>query len=155
MESQGKTIDAVSEHFTSREEANRLAGTCEGRNAFVTTLDRQTKTAAPPKLYDLTTLQRDANRLFGYTAAKTLECAQTLYENKLITYPRTDSNYLTDDMEQTARNVIVASREVFPFLAADPAEETGRLLNSKKVSDHHAIIPTLEIRKGNLSRCSA
>ena len=155
VESQGKTIDAVSEHFTSREEANRLAGTCEGRNAFVTTLDRQTKTAAPPKLYDLTTLQRDANRLFGYTAGKTLECAQSLYENKLITYPRTDSNYLTDDMEQTARNVIVASREVFPFLAADPAEETGRLLNSKKVSDHHAIIPTLEIRKGNLSRCSA
>ena len=155
VESQGKTIDAVSEHFTSREEANRLAGMCEGRNAFVTSLDRQTKTAAPPKLYDLTTLQRDANRLFGYTAGKTLECAQSLYENKLITYPRTDSNYLTDDMEQTARNVIAASREVFSFLAADPAEETGRLLNSKKVSDHHAIIPTLEIRKGDLSKCPA
>jgi DNA topoisomerase-3 len=124
---------------------------CEGRNALVTSLDRQTKTAAPPKLYDLTTLQRDANRLFGYTAAKTLECAQALYENKLITYPRTDSNYLTDDMEQTARNVIAASREVFPFLAADPAEETGRLLNSKKVSDHHAIIPTVEIRNADLS----
>ena len=153
--SAGHRRDAVSEHFTSRAEANRLAGTCEGRNAFVTTLDRQTKTAAPPKLYDLTTLQRDANRLFGYTAGKTLECAQSLYENKLITYPRTDSNYLTDDMEQTARNVIAASREVFHFLAADPAEETGRLLNSKKVSDHHAIIPTLEIRKGDLSRCSA
>ena len=155
IDSQGKTIDAVSEHFTSREEANRLAGMCEGRNALVTSLDRQTKTAASPKLYDLTTLQRDANRLFGYTAAKTLECAQSLYENKLITYPRTDSNYLTDDMEQTARNVIAASREVFPFLAADPADETGRLLNSKKVSDHHAIIPTVEIRKADLSGCSA
>ena len=151
IDSHEKTIDAVSEHFTSREEANRLAGMCEGRNALVTSLDRQTKTAAPPKLYDLTTLQRDANRLFGYTAAKTLECAQTLYENKLITYPRTDSNYLTDDMEQTARNVIAASKEVFPFLAADPAEETGRLLNSKKVSDHHAIIPTVEIRNADLS----
>ena len=153
--SQGKMIDAVSEHFTSREEANRLAGMCEGRNALVTSLDRQTKTAAPPKLYDLTTLQRDANRLFGYTAAKTLECAQSLYESKLITYPRTDSNYLTDDMEQTARNVIAVSKEVFPFLAADPADETGRLLNSKKVSDHHAIIPTVEIRKADLSGCSA
>ena len=155
IDSQGKTIDAVSEHFTSREEANRLAGMCEGRNALVTSLDRQTKTAAPPKLYDLTTLQRDANRLFGYTAAKTLECAQSLYESKLITYPRTDSNYLTDDMEQTARNVIAASKEVFPFLAADPADETGRLINSKKVSDHHAIIPTVEIRKADLSGCSA
>ena len=155
IDNQGRTIDAVSEHFTSREEANRLAGMCEGRNALVTSLDRQTKTAAPPKLYDLTTLQRDANRLFGYTAAKTLECAQSLYENKLITYPRTDSNYLTDDMEQTAWNVIAASKEVFPFLAADPADETGRLLNSKKVSDHHAIIPTVEIRKRDLSKCSA
>jgi len=155
IDSQGKTIDAVSEHFTSREEANRLAGMCEGRNALVTSLDRQTKTAAPPKLYDLTTLQRDANRLFGYTAAKTLECAQSLYESKLITYPRTDSNYLTDDMEQTARTVIAVSKEVFPFLAADPADETGRLLNSKKVSDHHAIIPTMEIRKADLSGCSA
>ena len=154
IDNQGRTIDAVSEHFTSREEANRLAGMCEGRNALVTSLDRQTKTASPPKLYDLTTLQRDANRLFGYTAAKTLECAQSLYESKLITYPRTDSNYLTDDMEQTAGNVIAASREVFPFLVADPSDETGRLLNSKKVSDHHAIIPTVEIRKGDLSRCS-
>lgn len=155
IDSQGKPINAVSEHFTSREEANRLAGMCEGRTAMVTSLDRQTKTAAPPKLYDLTTLQRDANRLFGYTAAKTLECAQSLYENKLITYPRTDSNYLTDDMEQTARNVIAISREIFPFLSGDPADETGRLLNSKKVSDHHAIIPTVEIRNADLSRLSA
>lgn len=155
IDSQGRTIDAVSEHFTSREEANRLAGMCDGRNALVTSLDRQTRTAAPPKLYDLTTLQRDANRLFGYTAAKTLECAQSLYENKLITYPRTDSNYLTDDMEQTARMVIAASREVFPFLSADPADETGRLLNSKKVSDHHAIIPTVEICSADLSGLSA
>ena len=155
IDSQGHQIDAVSEHFNSREEANRLAGMCEGRTAMVTSLDRQTKTAAPPKLYDLTTLQRDANRLFGYTAAKTLECAQSLYENKLITYPRTDSNYLTDDMEQTARDVIAVSREIYPFLSADSSNETGRLLNSKKVSDHHAIIPTMEIRNADLSGLSA
>ena len=153
-ESQGKPIDAVSEHFKSREEANRLAGMCGGRDALVTALDRQTRTQAPPKLYDLTTLQRDANRLFGYAAAKTLECAQSLYENKLITYPRTDSNYLTDDMEQTTEDVIAAGKAVFPFLAVDPAAETGRLLNSKKVSDHHAIIPTVEIRKADLNGLS-
>ena len=154
VESQGKMVDAVSEHFLSREEANRLAGMCEGRSVLVTTVDRQAKTVAPPKLYDLTTLQRDANRLFGYTAAKTLECAQSLYESKLITYPRTDSNYLTDDMEMTARKVIAASREAFSFLTADSAEDTARLLNSKKVSDHHAIIPTVEIRNRGLSKCS-
>ena len=154
-ESQGKPLDAVSEHFLSREEANRLAGTCEGRSALVTSLDRQTKTTAPPKLYDLTTLQRDANRLFGYTAAKTLECAQSLYENKLITYPRTDCNYLTDDMEKTARDVISSSKKAFPFLSDYPAEEISRLLNSKKVSDHHAIIPTVEIRNADLSHRTA
>ena len=109
------------------------------------------KTTLPPKLYDLTTLQREANRLFGYTAAKTLESAQSLYESKLITYPRTDSNYLSDDMEMTARSVITASLEVYPFLAGSPTNNIGRLLNSKKVSDHHAIIPTVEIRKQDLS----
>ena len=155
VESQGRAIDAISEHFASNEDASRLADMCEGRSALVTSLDRQTKTAAVPKLYDLTTLQRDANRLFGYTAAKTLECAQALYENKLITYPRTDSNYLTDDMEQTAKTVIAVIKEVFPFLDTDSADETGRLLNSKKVSDHHAIIPTIEIQKSDLTSCAA
>ncbi|MBQ9032870.1 MAG: hypothetical protein IJ106_15695, partial [Parasporobacterium sp.] len=155
VESMGKTIDAVSEHFTDQEEANRLAGMCRGRMATVPSIERRTKTVAPPKLYDLTTLQRDANRLFGYTAAKTLECAQSLYENKLITYPRTDSNYLTDDMEQTAQAVLAACRKDYPFLAGqsggDFTADTCRLLNSKKVSDHHAIIPTVEIRNTDLS----
>ena len=155
VESQGKMIDAVSEHFATRDEANRLAGMCDGRSALITSLDRQMKTVAPPKLYDLTTLQRDANRLFGYTAAKTLECAQSLYENKLITYPRTDSNYLTDDMEQTAKKVIAVSKKVFPFLDSDSADEISTLLNSKKVSDHHAIIPTVELQKSNLTKCTA
>ena len=155
VESQGKMIDAVSEHFATRDEANRLAGMCDGRSALITSLDRQMKTVAPPKLYDLTTLQRDVNRLFGYTAAKTLECAQSLYENKLITYPRTDSNYLTDDMEQTAKKVIAVSKKVFPFLDSDSADEISTLLNSKKVSDHHAIIPTVELQKSNLTKCTA
>ena len=120
VESMGKTIDAVSERFTDQEEANRLAGICRGRMATVPSIERQNKTAAPPKLYDLTTLQRDANRLFGYTAAKTLACAQSLYENKLITYPRTDSNYLTDDMEQTAQ---MAERDAIKYKRVEFMED--------------------------------
>ena len=185
VDSMGHTIDAVSEHFQDREEANRLAGICNTRVASVSSLDRQTRTAAAPKLYDLTSLQRDANRLFGMSASKTLSCAQNLYENKLITYPRTDSRFLTDDMEKTALDVISASRKSFPFLNL-PETNSGstgsrgssgntqsgepytnpyantyerpnvqRLLNSKKVSDHHAIIPTVRIRNSDLSQCSA
>ena len=164
-------IDAVSEHFTDREEANRLAGICNGRAATVPSIERRTKTVRPPKLYDLTTLQRDANRLFGLTAGTTLRCAQALYESKLITYPRTDSRYLTDDMGQTATDVLKACFQTFPFLsqaeaASTPAETSasvipsvqgadspniGRLLDSRKVSDHHAIIPTVMIEKTDLS----
>ena len=185
VDSMGHTIDAVSEHFQDREEANRLAGICNTRVASVSSLDRQTRTAAAPKLYDLTSLQRDANRLFGMSASKTLSCAQNLYENKLITYPRTDSRFLTDDMEKTALDVISACRKSFPFLKL-PETNSGRtgsrgssgntqsgepytnpyantyerpnvqrLLNSKKVSDHHAIIPTVRIRNSDLSQCSA
>ena len=184
VDSMGHTIDAVSEHFQDREEANRLAGICNTRVASVSSLDRQTRTAAAPKLYDLTSLQRDANRLFGMSASKTLSCAQNLYENKLITYPRTDSRFLTDDMEKTALDVISACRKSFPFLNL-PETNSGstgsrgssgntqsgepytnpyantyerpnvqRLLNSKKVSDHHAIIPTVRIRNSDLSQCS-
>ena len=185
VDSMGHTIDAVSEHFQDREEANRLAGICNTRVTSVSSLDRQTRTAAAPKLYDLTSLQRDANRLFGMSASKTLSCAQNLYENKLITYPRTDSRFLTDDMEKTALDVISACRKSFPFLNL-PETNSGstgsrsssgntqsgepytnpyantyerpnvqRLLNSKKVSDHHAIIPTVRIRNSDLSQCSA
>ena len=117
VDSMGKTIDAVSEHFTDREEANRLTGICNGRAATVPSIERRTKTVRPPKLYDLTTLQRDANRLFGLTAGTTLLCAQALYESKLITYPRTDSRYLTDDMGQTASDVLKAC---LPFYFLPP-----------------------------------
>ena len=148
-------IDAVSEHIPEREEANRVAGFCNGDTAFVTSLERETKHTAPPKLYDLTTLQREANKLFGYTASKTLEYAQTLYENKLITYPRTDSQYLTDDMEVAAANTILAVCGIPPFVNEKlNAPDVGRLLNSKKVSDHHAIIPTVEIKTRNLQELS-
>ena len=153
----GREIDAVSERFSDREEANRLAGMCSGRPASVPSITRRTKTIRPPKLYDLTTLQRDANRLFGYTASKTLECAQALYEKRLITYPRTDSNYLSDDMGKSALDVISACSTVYPDLFPDEAvsfmPDTRRILDSGKVTDHHAIIPTVEIKKTGIGSC--
>ena len=148
-------IDAVSGHIPEREDANRVTGFCNGETAFVTSLEREAKHIAPPRLYDLTTLQREANRMFGYTASKTLDYAQSLYENKLITYPRTDSQYLTDDMEVAAANTILAVCEIPPFANEKlSVPDIHRLLNSKKVSDHHAIIPTVEIKKKNLQELS-
>ena len=109
------------------------------------------KTAAPPKLFDLTSLQREANRLFGYTAKQTLDLAQALYEKRLLTYPRTDSSYLTDDMGDTAAGIIKLLCGKFSFMAGkDFTPELGKALNSKKVSDHHAIIPTVEITNMDL-----
>ena len=157
VKSMGREIDAVSERFSVREEANRLAGMCSGRPASVPSISRKMKTIRPPKLYDLTTLQRDANRLLGYTASKTLECAQSLYEKRLITYPRTDSNYLSDDMGQTAYDVVSACAFVYPDLFPDEAStfmpDTRRILDSGKVTDHHAIIPTVEVKKTGTASC--
>lgn len=104
-----------------------------------------------PKLYDLTTLQREANRLFGYTAKQTLDYAQSLYEKKLLTYPRTDSRYLTSDMAETASCVIHLAAKLPPFDGCTnffPLVET--MISDKDVSDHHAIIPTMEIEKADI-----
>ena len=144
-------LDAVSEHISDKTEAERIAGACENGQALVTSVVKEEKWVAPPKLYDLTTLQRDANRLFGFTAKQTLEYTQSLYEKKLVTYPRTDSQYLSDDMEGTAKNVIEAIFNSMLFeqnIMFNP--DIKRILNSKKVTDHHAIIPTMEIIKQDL-----
>lgn len=144
-------LDAVSEHISDKTEAERIAGACENGQALVTSVIKEEKWVAPPKLYDLTTLQRDANRLFGFTAKQTLEYTQSLYEKKLVTYPRTDSQYLSDDMEVTAKNVIEAIFNSLLFeqnIMFNP--DIKRILNSKKVTDHHAIIPTMEIIKQDL-----
>lgn len=101
-------VDAVTERIDNKTEAENVVGVCLNGQALVTSVAKEEKAVAPPKLYDLTTLQRDANRLFGFTAKQTLEYTQSLYEKKLCTYPRTDSQYLSDDMEQTAGNVIEA-----------------------------------------------
>lgn len=145
-------VDAVTERIDSKTEAENVAGACRNGQALVTSVAKEEKTVAPPKLYDLTTLQRDANRLFGFTAKQTLEYTQSLYEKKLCTYPRTDSQYLSDDMEQTAGNVIEAIFSSILFeekMMFNP--DIKRVLNSKKVTDHHAIIPTMEIAKADLA----
>ena len=145
-------VDAVTERIDSKTEAENVAGACLNGQALVTSVVKEEKTVAPPKLYDLTTLQRDANRLFGFTAKQTLEYTQSLYEKKLCTYPRTDSQYLSDDMEQTAGNVIKAIFSSILFeenMMFNP--DIKRVLNSKKVTDHHAIIPTMEIAKADLA----
>lgn len=145
-------VDAVTERIDNKTEAEKVAGACLNGQALVTSVAKEEKTVAPPKLYDLTTLQRDANRLFGFTAKQTLEYTQSLYEKKLCTYPRTDSQYLSDDMEQTAGNVIEVIFSSILFeenMMFNP--DIKRVLNSKKVTDHHAIIPTMEIAKADLA----
>ena len=143
-------MEAASSRLSSPEEAARLKAACAGEQALCVSVAREKKTEQPPRLYDLTTLQREANRLFGFTAKQTLDYAQQLYEKKLLTYPRTDSQYLTDDMQPTAESIVSGLWPLLSFAAGlDIAPQFGRVLNSKKVSDHHAIIPTMEfVQKG-------
>ena len=144
--------EAVSVRLPAADEARELKTACEASQAVCASVVKEQKTAAPPKLFDLTSLQREANRIFGYTAKQTLDLAQALYEKRLLTYPRTDSAFLTDDMGDTAAGIITMLCGKLLFMegvALTP--EISRLLNSKKVSDHHAIIPTMELAKTDLS----
>ena len=136
-------VEAASAKIHAADEAGNLKAACEAAQAVCTSVTREKKTVAPPKLFDLTSLQREANRIYGYTAKQTLDLAQALYEKKLLTYPRTDSSYLTDDMGGTAAQIAALLAGKLPFMqGADFTPEISRLLDSKKVSDHHAIIPT-------------
>lgn len=149
------SMDAVTERIDSKDMAENIAASCENGQALVTSAIKEQKKISPPKLYDLTTLQRDANRLFGMTAKQTLEATQSLYEKKLVTYPRTDSQYLSDDMEDTARSVVDAiTKTIFKDMDTMFNPNIKPLLNSKKVSDHHAIIPTVEIVKAPIEELS-
>ena len=144
--------EAASGKLTAAEEAETLKAACESAQAVCVSVTREKKTAAPPKLFDLTSLQREANKIYGYTAKQTLDLAQALYEKRLLTYPRTDSQFLTDDMGDTATNTAALLCGKLPFMAgADFTPEIARTLDSKKVSDHHAIIPTAELAKTDLS----
>lgn len=109
------SAEAVSERISTLEEAQTIRDACDGQRAVCVSLVREKKTEKPPKLYDLTALQREANRMFGYTAKQTLDYAQSLYEKKLLTYPRTDSRYLTGDMAETASVVLHLAARVPPF----------------------------------------
>lgn len=143
--------EAISEKFSNKEAAEKIATSCKGKTAVCTSVTHEKKEVPPPKLFDLTALQKEANRIFGYTAKQTLDLAQSLYEKKLLTYPRTDSNYLTDDMKETAEKVILMLLSKFSFMKSiEFTPEITGLLNSKKVSDHHAVIPTMELEKMEL-----
>ena len=145
-------VEAASAKIHAAEEAGNLKAACEAAQAVCTSVTREKKTVAPPKLFDLTGLQREANCIYGYTAKQTLDLAQALYEKKLLTYPRTDSSYLTDDMGGTAAQIAALLAGKLPFMqGADFTPEISRLLDSKKVSDHHAIIPTMELTKTDLA----
>ncbi len=143
--------EAVSEKIADPAEAEQVKAACVGAPVTCTSVIREQKKEQPPKLYDLTTLQREANRMFGYTAKQTLDYAQSLYEKKLLTYPRTDSRYLTSDMAETASCVIHLAAKVPPFDGCSsffPLVEA--MISDKDVSDHHAIIPTMEMEKADI-----
>ncbi|GBF68642.1 DNA topoisomerase [Lawsonibacter asaccharolyticus] len=145
-------FSASGEKMTERSEAEKIRMDCDHNSAFVRSVEKQVKTIQPPRLYDLTTLQRECNRIYGYTAQQTLDYVQSLYEKKLATYPRTDSQYLTKDMQATAASLILWLRDNMPFgkgCAGEP--DIDRVTDDSKVTDHHAIIPTVEIARTDLS----
>ncbi len=144
-------ISLSSERIQDKAEAERILSevTADG-NAVITNMKETIKTEKPPLLYDLTSLQRDANNYYGFTAQETLEYTQSLYEKKLVTYPRTDSRYLTDDMGERTRELALSMEDKYGFTKNETIHEE-RLLNSKKVSDHHAIIPTVNVSDLDLS----
>ena len=146
------SLTADMEKVKTEDEAKAIAAACNKKQAVVSSLKKETKTVNPPKLYDLTTLQREANRYYGFTAQQTLDLVQSLYEKKLLTYPRTDSQFITEDMESTARQVIgIVSRKLPLFEGRIHEPDIGRITNNAKVTDHHAIIPTVQLEKQDLT----
>ena len=145
-------VDAESERISDASAADALKTACEASQAVCVSLKKEKKTALPPKLFDLTLLQREANRVCGFTAKQTLDYAQALYEKRLLTYPRTDSNYITSDMEQTATDLVSALLPMLPFMqGAEFSPEIGRVVNNAKMTDHHAILPTAEFAKSGFT----
>ena len=144
------------EKIFDKTEADHLSKICDGNILTVTSVKNEQKSIAPPRLYDLTTLQREANRYYGYTAQQTLDFTQNLYEKKLVTYPRTDSQFLTEDMAQTSENMVSLIKSQFGFGSSvyPWMPDIKRVINNSKVTDHHAIIPTAEIGKRHLNDLS-
>lgn len=149
-------LTVVSENIANEEAAELLAALCNGSTAVVTQMKKERKKSFPPKLYDLTSLQREANRYFGYTAKRTLDMLQELYEEKLVTYPRTDSQFVTEDMKDSVEELVEKMPVLLSF--ADYGQlghGIKRVINNAKVSDHHAILPTKEVVEKGIADLSA
>ena len=139
-------LTVVSENIANEEAADLLAALCNGSTAVVTQMKKERKKSFPPKLYDLTSLQREANRYFGYTAKRTLDMLQELYEEKLLTYPRTDSQFVTEDMKDSVEELVEKMPVLLSFVDyGQLGHGIKRVINNAKVSDHHAILPTKEV----------
>ncbi len=150
LDAQG--IRASSGKFNSKTDAEKLRSACLGKTAVVQSIAKKDKTERPPKLYDLTTLQREANRLFDYTAQQALDYLQSLYEKRLATYPRTDSRYLTEDMAEGLPTLCSTVAGALSFMAGQPLPvHAAQVVDSSKVTDHHAVIPTAEIAGADLA----
>ena len=143
-------LTVVSQKYKESAAAEQISTACMGKTAAVRSVERMVKRENAPALYDLTTLQRDANRLLGYTAQQTLDYLQSLYEKKLVTYPRTDARFLTDDMEAAVPGLVSVAASVCGMDAPDTIL-AAQVCSSKKVSDHHAIVPTMSAAKADIS----
>lgn len=145
IEMEGAGFGAESGRFESKTEAEKHRKACLGCDVKVTAVRKEEKRSRPPKLYDLTTLQRESNRICGYTAQQTLDYLQSLYEKKLATYPRTDSQYLTEDMAEGLPGLCEKTAKAFSFGEASSGVRAAQVIDGTKVTDHHAVIPTLEV----------
>ena len=144
-----------SKRFSQRADAETLLANCRKEvNTVVQKVERKEKTEKPPQLYDLTTLQRDANRLLGFTAQQTLNYAQSLYEKKLITYPRTDSRFLTEDMAASLPGLVSTVAGAFG-VNEDATVHAEQIIDNNKVSDHHALLPTASVVQADFSALPA
>ena len=146
VELSGAGVVAASEQMAQEQDADAMQAACDGQCAVVGSIERKRVEKKPPKLYDLTTLQREANRYYGLTASQTLQALQELYEEKLVTYPRTDSQFVTEDMRKTVESLVLA--------LDGAAADVSCVINNSKVTDHHAILPTMQGAKCNKEKLS-
>lgn len=146
VELSGAGVVAVSKQMAQEQDADAMQAACDGQCAVVGSIERKRVEKKPPKLYDLTTLQRETNRYYGLTASQTLQVLQELYEEKLVTYPRTDSQFVTEDMRTTVESLVLA--------LDGTAADVSCVINNSKVTDHHAILPTMQSAKCNKEKLS-
>lgn len=146
VELSGAGVVAVSEQMAQEQDADAMQVACDGQCAVVGSIERKRVEKKPPKLYDLTTLQREANRYYGLPASQTLQALQELYEEKLVTYPRTDSQFVTEDMRKTVESLVLA--------LDGQTVDVSCVINNSKVTDHHAILPTMQGAKCNKEKLS-